>query len=443
MVTQTEEKQKLKPFRQIIGKEMHLNLHPGQERADKSKKRIVAIICGTQWGKTCYGPHWLYDRIMETRVAGEPNDYIAATATFPLLEKKMLPEFLTVFEDYLHLGTYREASKMFTFHDGKTRVIFASATNPDSIESATAKAAWLDEAGQTQFRRAAWEAIRRRVALNLGRILITSTPYNLGWLKAEIHDKALAGDPDIELIQSASIVNPAFPRESFEKEKTMMPAWKFDMFYRGIYTTPAGLIYDSFNEGVCRIKRFPIPKEWPVYAGHDFGGANPAALFYARVRTPLPAGVPEKLRYNDFVAFHEYLPGSGRSTAQHVDYFKEITDGYNVVERYGGSHQEDEIRQGYSAHGWPIREPKIRYVEAQIDRVYALHKLNKIFIFDDLYNYLDEKQSYSRKLDEDNKPTDEIENKSSYHLLDCERTLLSNFSPETEVTGEETPVWKY
>lgn len=441
MVTDT--KPKIKPFREIIGKEMHLNLHAGQERADKSKARIVAIICGAQWGKTCYGPHWLYDRILETRVDGEFNDYLAVTATFPLLDKKMLPEFLYVFGEILHLGTYREAGKVFTFKDGKTRVIFGSATNPDSIESATAKAAWLDEAGQSQFRRGAWEAIRRRVALNQGRVLITSTPYNLGWLKSEIHDRALAGDKDIEMIQSASTTNPAFPREEFEKERLLLPKWKFDMFYRGIYTTPAGLIYDSFNEAICRVKRFDIPKDWPVFVGHDFGGANPAALFFAQAKLPLPPGAPPYLRYNDFVAFHEYLPGPGKSTAQHVDSFKDITLGYEVRERRGGSHQEDEIRQGYGAHGWYINESKIKYVEAQIDRVYALHKLNKILIFDDLYNYLDEKQSYSRKLDENAKSTDEIESKASYHLMDAERYILSDFSPETEVTGDSTPVWKY
>jgi hypothetical protein len=442
MVTATPEV-KVRSFREIKGGEMHLNLHPGQERADKSRARIVAIICGAQWGKTCYGPHWLYDRIQETKVDGEFNDYLAVTATFPLLEKKMLPEFCFVFQDILKLGKYKDADKMFLFKDEKTRVIFGSATNPESLESATAKAEWLDEAGQSQFRRNSWDACRRRGNLFKARTLITSTPYNLGWLKTEIHDRAKAGDKDIDLIQSASITNPAFSKEEFERERGLLPTWKFDMFYRGIYTTPAGLIYDSFNEVLCRIKRFEIPKDWPVYSGHDFGGANPAAIFYAQVKLPLPAGAPSYMRYGDFVAFQEYLPGGGKSTAQHVDAFREITNGYQVYERRGGAHQEDEIRQGYTAHGWAISEPKLRYVEAQIDRVYAMHKLNKIYVFDDLLDYLDEKQSYSRKLDDANKPTDEIENKSVYHLMDAERYIMSDFSPETEEQGDSCPVWKY
>lgn len=413
-------------------------------KVDNPDGMYLAGTSYTPTHNTAYGPHWMHDRIRQTRVEGEFNDYLAVTATYPLLDKKMLPEFCYVFEDLLHLGKYKDAKKTFEFPDGKTRVIFGSATNPDSIESATAKAAWLDEAGQSQFRRGAWDAVKRRVGLNQGRILITSTPYNLGWLKTEIHDRAKAGDEDIELIQSSSITNPAYPVEEYEKQRSIMPAWKFDMFYRGIYTTPAGLIYDSFNEVLCRIKRFEIPKDWPVYSGHDFGGANPAAIFYAQVKLPLPSGAPSYMRYGDFVAFQEYLPGGGKSTAQHVDAFREITNGYTVVERRGGNHtSEDEIRQGYTAHGWAISEPKLRYVEPKIDRVYALHKLNKIYYFDDMLNVLDEKLSYSRKLDEANKPTDEIESKSSYHLMDAEASILSDFTPETEEQGDSCPVWKY
>lgn len=424
-------------FREINKGELHLNLHAGQERADRSTARIVAMLAGTQGGKTCYGPHWLYDRIMETKKEGEDNDYLAITATFPLLKLKMLKEFKMVFEQILKLGEYKDADKVFLSHDKYHgaelwRVIFGSATNPESIESATAKAAWLDEAGQKQFRRQSWEAVWRRLAIFQGRVLITTTLYGLGWLKTEIHDRAEAGDESIELIQFGSTINPAFPQSEYQRAIDTMPKWKVDMFYRGIYSTPAGLIYDSFNESICRIKRFNLPKEWPRYSGHDFGGANPAAVFYA---------VDPGTGY--IYAYHEYLPGGGKSTAQHVEAFKEITAGCNVIKRAGGAHQEEEIRQGYTAHGWPIQEPKVHSVEAQIDRVYALHKLNKLFIFDDLYTYLDEKQSYSRALDDNYKPTDEIENKSAYHLLDAERYILSDFTPETVVGGETSPVWSY
>ncbi|MCR4394838.1 MAG: hypothetical protein NUV31_10750, partial [Dehalococcoidales bacterium] len=67
----------------------------------------------------------------------------------------------------------------------------------------------------------------------------------------------------------------------------------------------------------------------------------------------------------------------------------------------------------------------------QIDRVYSLHKLNKIFVFRDLVHYLDEKRSFSRELDERYQPTDRIEDESRYHLMAAERYILSDFTPET------------
>ena len=403
-------------FREVKGSKLSLYLHPGQTRAWDSLKRFVFMLAGTQSGKTIFGPHWLY-REIQCHGAG---DYLAVTSTYPLLKLKMLPEFLHVFRTLLNLGEYRESDKVFVSHDASWRVIFGSATNPESIESATANAAWLDEPGQKQFRRDAWEAVLRRLSIAQGRVLGTTTLYCLGWLKTEIYDRWRNGDPDIDVIQFDSTLNPAFPREEYERARKALPPWKFKMFYQGLYDTPAGLIYDAFSEASCVLPRFHVPSNWPRYIGHDFGGANPAAMFYAQDPST-----------GYFYAYHEYLPGPGRSTAQHVEEFKRITQGVVVVKRAGGSHQEEEIRQGYTAHGWPIQEPKVRDVEAGIDRVYALHELNKLFVFNDLHNYLDEKLSYSRELDDNYNPTDQIADKARFHLMDCERYILSDFTPET------------
>ena len=412
MATQT-----LKPYREITPDGvLHLNPHPGQRRAWHSQARFIAMLAGTQGGKTTFGVDWLYREIQER---GE-GDYLAVTATFPLLELKMLPEFRSVFETMLNLGSYNESKKLFTFHDGKTRVIFGSATNPESIESATALAAWLDEAGQKQFHRDTWEAVQRRLSIHQGRVLFTTTLYGAGWFKNEIYDRWKAGEKDYDVIQFDSTENPAFPQAEFERARRVMPSWKFDLFYRARFAKAVGLIYDAFNEDTCRIPRFPIPLDWPRYVGHDFGGANPAAMFYAHD----PAT-------GYFYAYHEYLPGAGRSTAEHVTEFKRLTAGVTVLKRAGGSHQEEEIREAYRAHGWQIQEPKVHAVEAGIDRVYALHKLNKLFVFGDLYNYLSEKLSYSRVLDGNFMATEEIEEKSKYHLMDSERYILSDFTPET------------
>lgn len=181
------------------------------------------------------------------------------------------------------------------------------------------------------------------------------------------------------------------------------------------------LVYSPFNSLVCKIPRFPIPQTWLIYSGHDFGSANPAALFVAQD----PAT-------SFFYAFKEYLPGT-RATDKQVDDFKELTKGYNVIKRVGGNHAEQDSRQNYTSHGWPITEPKINRVKEQVDRVRDLMSLNKLYVFEDLKNYLSELANCLWILDKDNQPTNEIADEKKYHLSACARYLLSDFTPETVI----------
>lgn len=400
------------------------------------------MLAGTQGGKTVVVPPWLHREIAQNG----PGDYLAVTANYDLFKLKLLPELLDYFERTLGIGRWWAQDRVVEIAEELSpgrflakskddsmwaRLILRSAEAEAGLEAATCKAAALDEADHPDFKRTAWEAVQRRLSLSQGRVLFTTSLYHWGWLKLDVYDRWRGGDGDIDVIQFDSIENPTFPRQEYERAQSVLPQWKFNLFYRGRYEKPAGLIYDSFDETVCKIPRFPIPKEWPRFSGHDFGGANPAAMFYAQD----PAT-------GYFYAYEEYLPGPGRSTAQHVEEFKRMSAGVTVLKRAGGSHQEEEIREAYRAHGWPIQEPKIRDVEAGIDRVYALHKLNKLFVFNDLQHYLDEKLSYSRKLNDDYQPTDQIEDKERFHLLDSERYILSDFTPET-VEGNKPQVWRF
>ncbi len=445
----------IKPFREVKDGELVTHYHPGQVRVDKSKARITFMLGSPQVGKTCYGSHWLYDRIQESAVTGEDNDYLAVTATFDLFKLKMLPELRKVFEGgveggtpyRVNVGRYWAGIKVIELAEGlrsnafwaKTqddkmwgRIILRSADSKSGLESSTVKAAWVDEPGLKDFTREAWEGVKRRLLLSVGPILGTSTIYNINWMKTEIFDPFKKGDPEVNVISVDALENPIFPKTQYESEKKKLPAWKFKMLYQGIYENPAGLIYDSFDQDNNIIDRFPLPKEWLVYVGHDFGGSNPAAMFYAQ-----DPGT------GYFYAFKSYKPNESKTVAEQVDEFKKVTQGYSVIKRAGGSHQEVGWRGDYTAHGWMVQEPKYsNSVEVGIEKVYALHKLNKIFVFRDMYDYLDEKTSYSRELDDDYNPTDKIADKAKFHLMDSERSILSDFTPETVVGGNFFPSGK-
>lgn len=409
------------------GEAMDLHFHPGQWKAWNSTKRFIFVLAGTQGGKTSFGPWWLA-REIEQRGAG---DYIAATSSYDLFKLKMLPEIRNVFENILGIGRYWAGDKIMEIKNPETnefeakrsddpmwaRIILRSASAEGGLESSTANAAWLDEVGQDEFGLGAWEAVLRRLSLAMGRILGTTTLYNIGWLKQKIFDAWNRGHPDIDVIQFGSIINPIFPKEEFDRAKRDLADWKFKMQYLGEYDKPAGMIYHDFvndyrEKGGHKLKRYAIPSIFPRIVGVDPGGVNMAQLWLAH-----------DTEQDIYIAYREVKDG-GRSTGEHARDAKEIAQANHerVTAWAIGQKAESQQRRDWQAGGVsPVKEPPFHDVEAGIDKVIALLRQFRLYFFDDLEMTLDEIGTYARVLDDNDEPTDKIKNKEKYHLLDALR----------------------
>ena len=404
-----------------------VRLMPGQARLlSNFKDPILAAIAGTGGGKTMTGYWWLHSR-ME---AYPGYTWGMAEPTYQMLDKVILnssdpdrPTLEQYFRSVGHHPSYAKVERIMRTDFGQ--IYLYTAENPNTMQGAPLKGFWLDEGGQMML--LAHQTAMQRISMFQGQELITTTPYNMGWLLTEVVNKRGQG---IAVEQWRSIDRPGFPRESYEYMKQRLPPWRFAMLYNAQFEKPQGLIYFAFNENICTIDRFPIPQKWLVYAGHDFGPDNPAALFTAQ---DPDTGL--------FYHFAEYLPGAGISVNERVEEWKRMTKGYNVIKRVGGSPTEEETRQAYNAHGWVITAPRIKHVEPQIDKVIGMHQLNKVYVFRDLANYLDEKRTFARKLDNSGQPTVDIDNEARFHLMACERYLISDFTPDTvQPSGQ---VWVY
>lgn len=416
-----------------------LALHPGQSAAWESRKRIVALFAGTQGGKTSFEPWWLHREI--ATLGG--GDYLAVTATYDLFKLKFLPALREAFEHVTRWGRYWASDRMIELADPQTgqflarraddamwaRIILRSADSEAGLESASARAALVDEAGLPTYTLDTWQAILRRLSLAQGRILLGTTIYELNWMKREIYDKWQAGDPSIDVIQFDSTLNPAFPRAEMERARAAMPAWKFNQFYRGRFERPAGLIYDVFYDGrPTTVPRFAIPPDWPRYWGLDFGGVNTVCLKYA-----------EEPGTGRLFLYGEYKAG-GRTAAQHIQALLQGEPGLPTW-AVGGSYSEDQWRaefgqggtvDGVAVPGLPILRPAVKDVEVGIQRVYGVHKRDELRVFDDLAGYLADKGTYRRVVDADGQPTEAIADKSTFHFMDAERYILGFVRPGGE-----------
>lgn len=416
----------------------HLNFHPGQLKAWNSTSRIIMILSGAQGGKTALGPFWMAREIQRCG----PGDYLIASPTFQLMSATLFPKFLKLFKSECRWGEftgrgnnyrqrfvispYGERCLFGKVQDTQTQIFFGHAGQPESLESMTAKAIWLDEAGQKSFRIDSWYAINRRTHIQRARILISTTPYGLGWLKDLVFEpwrKAKAEGsvhPDIDVIQFKSTENPAFPKEEYERAKLSMPAWKHRMFYDGIFEKPAGSIYDCFEKDLHVVAPFTIPKAWPRYLGLDFGGVHTAGVFLAG---ELDAAGKETGR---LFIYREYPEGGRWGSATSKDHARRLLkDEDRPPLTVGGAASEGQWRSEFRVAGLPVREPPIKDVEVGIDRVYGAIKRNELFIFDTCLGIIDEVQSYSRELDDLGNPTEKIEDKAEYHRCDGLRYVMS------------------
>ncbi len=399
---------------------LDLHFHPGQTRAWLSKKRIIFIFAGTQSGKTSFGPWWLWREIYgDGKWPGRgAGDYFVATTSYDLFNLKLLPAMREVFEDVLKLGRYWARDRIIELRppDGNFwakkpsdrmwgRIILRSASSKEGLESATIKAAWLDEVGQYGFDREAWEAINRRVALERGRILGTTTVYNFGWTKTLIYDRWLEGDPDIDVIQFPSYLNPAFPREEYERAKRIMPRWRFEMFYEGKFSRPEGLVFQSVLDRMF-VPEDETPDVRVSLIGVDFGGANTAIV---------AAGEKDGTWY----VVEETMRG-GVSSEEHVQW---VLQRWGKVIAVGGAPAETQFRMDWRQAGLPVYAPPVVEVEAGIDRIIRLVNMGKLRISKKCEELVNQLYTYHRVLDEQGRPTDRIYKQNEYHLVDALRYL--------------------
>lgn len=433
----------------VPGETVIVNAHPQQFEAINNPARFTLLLAGTRSGKTASGPWWLLNQM---RLKG-PGEYLACSTNYPLFRRGAYKYIRRVFVVLLRLGSIvGGASGEFRFspegfkrlwpdhpYDDEAKIVFGHAGNPDSLEAAEYKAAWLDEPGQKGFPLESWEAIQRRLAIDRGPALLTTTPYMAQhWIRSEIYEPAERGDADYKVVSFESIANPTFPRDEYERAKRVLPSWKFDLFYRGRFSRPAGSIYDCFDPDFHKLpgKDFSLPVNWPLYCGVDFGAPNMAATFFyencEELEGPTNKGKPILKKTGKYVAFAEYRPNESRKVQDHVEAMRKIIGRSHPDICVGGAKSEGQWRSEFAAAGWPIWEPDQPDVEVGISRVYATIAEDRLFVMDTCPHLLDEIQSYSREVDENGEPLDmTIADKDTYHSADSVRYLIGYMERKT------------
>jgi len=371
----------------------------------------------------------------EIQARPDCTDFLALSPSYPLMTKKVLPELVKALRG---LARYRSSERQFVFtKDGLARlgrkrpvtIHLGHCQDPESLESATYGAVWWDEPGQCD--EANYHVILARLAVLGGKCLMTSRPYQFNWYKRLVWDKR--GDPEgqIKVINFRSCDNPTFPRDFYDARKAEMPEWLFSMRYEGIFTRPAGAIYDCFDPAVhCRFPLKTIPDEVEVVIGLDFGLVHMSAVWAFRW-----------LNERGDKCWHivgSYLAGQ-RSPEEHVTHIlQQIKQGmesmkvrWRIVRAVGGSWSEDNWRAQFAGAGLEIERPPYRLVEPGIQCLYRELKAGRITMGPKMSKLRQEFEDYAFEVTDDGDVIDAIKDKARYHRLDAGRYIFSAESPLT------------
>ena len=263
-----------------IARNLSAEPHIGQSAVLRSTRPVVAAIAGTGGGKTTAGIVWLL--LHMSRRPGEL--WLVIEPTWPMIDRVLLrpsvdrPGLLIALKTLDPGAHYVKSDHAIILQPGHR---LPRLRHPPRIYGGGHVAgAWLDEAGQMS--RLAFETAQRRASYKRGQVLITTTPYNRGWLLTDVYQRWKDGDPDYFVSQFSSLANPGYPREVLERNRRAMSPARFRMMREGGFECPEGMIYDRWDDSMI-VPPFPIPDHWPRSAAIDFGFNHPtAAVWLAR-----------------------------------------------------------------------------------------------------------------------------------------------------------------
>lgn len=353
--------------------------HRGQAPILTSVAPIVAAIAGTGGGKTVIGMIWLL-----LQMARHPNSlWLVVEPTWQMVDRILLRSssgrtgLLQLIHYFDPQAIYKRADR--TIFSTMGTIYLASATHPESMEGAHVAGAWLDEAGQ--MRRLAYETAARRCSYRSGQLLITTTPYNRGWLFTDIFQRWQSDDKDFFVSQFSSIANPTYPKDVIERNRRTMSPARFKMFHEGAFERPEHMVLWAWDDSML-VDPFPIPSDWWQAGGLDLGFNHPTAAIWG---TRDPDGI--------YYLHQEYRKPATLLSQHHTALAARSSNGSHPTAWYADPSAKQSIAE-LRRLGLPV-VPANNDVTNGIDTVNTLMATGRLKVFKGLSHWIDEAESYA------------------------------------------------
>lgn len=424
--------------------------HPEQWKALNFETQFGAAICGSQSGKTTVGAVWAGLRIQDEMQRADPRPGLIGAPTYKVLRQSTLQKF---FEQFPNLQQYHKRQESvieipYTYKkQNKVYSIFVrSFDRPLGVEGMSPGWAWLDEFGQCD--QLAWTVVKTRMTVTAGKVFITTTPYNMGFLYNDVYKpvkegvekrmslftwsaydlatffdqraEKIEGEEKTELkLKAVSI------RDHLNNEKRALHPEEFAKRYLGQFARMTGLVYNMTEDKyVQRTNR-----HWDkVIGGIDWGYHHPAVGVYG-------------LENGTWYIIGEWT-GSKNTTDEIIDGCKELQEEFGVHRWYADSANPEKIKQANRGTGLyviPFRKTKKGYpgesngssrssIGYGISYIQQLINENRLKCFDDLNCHKNEFESYHYP-EEKKQTVEDIPEKENDHYMDAMRYAITGDAP--------------
>jgi PBSX family phage terminase large subunit len=382
-----------------------IQLHPKQFDAFEFTSQFCLAVAGVRGGKTYVGAVWAGNKLNTSE-----GDGLITAPDFQTLRDATLATFFQVFPSYRQF--YKEQKHVIEFPNGK-KIYLRSLDNPLSAEGITVDWVWADEAGK--YKVLAWHSLRSRVSLTKGQILLTTTPYNMGWLYEEFFKVwQEGGDPEYTVVQWASVDNPYFPKEFYDAEKKRLSRPEFERRYMGSFSKMSGLVYNM--KGAHIIDPLTVNAEVTL-GGIDWGWWHPAIVVI-------------KLFKGCYYLVDEWFYPE-QTTSQIVEKMIELQNQWGINRWYADSANPEKIAEANNNTGLQVigYEKKKDSIQQGVSIINQLMMDNRFRIFRGNKNTLEEFDMYQYPEQVDGKEAKDEPMPFNNHFMDAMRYAIMGYQP--------------
>ncbi|MGB9832844.1 MAG: terminase large subunit domain-containing protein [Caldisericum exile] len=383
-----------------MGNEIVFNAHQGQYKVLTSPKRFIIAIAGKQGGKSTCGVLWVQMMIQE-----KPQGRgLVCGLTHDQINNVILDKLFSVFPQYK--SYYNKKEKTLNLPTGG-KVFFRPLEDPQYVEGITADWAWIDEADLISYR--AYLVVRGRISSTQGRLLLTSSLTEGGWLEDYVEK---LNDEQVDIVRWASVENPGFPKEEFEALKAELDPIVFQRQYMGIGTKTTGRVYPSFDITVHVAQMDSDEYEEKALVGFDWGTNDPTAILVLSITNK-----------NNFYVTEDFsLSNIGIDVIANV--FNAFKKKHKIVACYGDYSAKQFMKEVSLAIHWEIL-PAVKEIQGGIEKIKNLLHQKRLFVLPKCSNIIREFKNY--KYIETATGLSNVPQDTNNHLLDALRYVVLTY----------------